>query len=171
MASAFDRKTFRSTLASLSFAQQRQVAARFVANVLDIVGGDSRLKHIIDVLQQPDATAEDLEVAHRTIRSIYVETHPHSELQELDFHRQAAHFITEACLACTGASYAEARTIHLAQRIAKYCRMARTCSSMPREEEQPDFSIAEKAAAKIIADQYAILADYLEEKGLAPPAG
>jgi hypothetical protein len=78
--------------------------------------------------------------------------------------QQAKHFVAEACMTCVAPVYGEAKTCHLAQKVAMYCRMARTCSNMNHEEENPDFSKAEEATKKSIEEQYAILQDFLEEK-------
>ena len=156
MATVSTYNGFRDTLASLTLSQQRQVGSRFIANVLDLAH-DPRLRQVVDVAARADATAEELQLAYRTAHTVYVETHPRSDLAELDFDRQAAHFVAEACMTCLGPMYPEATTHHLGQKVALYCRMARTCSSIAHKADKADFSSVEVAADAIVEDQYAIL--------------
>jgi hypothetical protein len=162
MATVSTYNGFRDTLASLSLSQQRQVASRFIANVLDLAH-DPRLAQIVEVAAKADVTAEELQVAYRTAHSVYVETHPRSGFAELDFDRQAGHFVAEACVTCLGPMYQEATTHHLAQNVAMYCRMARTCSSIAHKADKPDFSSVELAAEAIMKDQYAILNEFTKK--------
>lgn len=98
--------------------------------------------------------------AYRTAHSLYIETHPHSDLTELDFKHQAAHFVAEACIVCLGPVFQEVSPLHLAQKVAMYCRMARTCASIPHSDVEPNFKNAENAAKQIIADQFDILSNF-----------
>lgn len=159
----FDSRTFKETLSNLSVSRQRQVGARFIEQVLDLAG-DARLHDVVRFLSRGDFKAEELEVAHRASRTVYVETSPHSGLEELDFARQAAHFVAEACVACTAPVYQEAGRIHLAQRVAMYCRMARTCANIGHEADTVDFSVAERATTQLVNDQYLALASYITEE-------
>ena len=154
-------EAFRTSLNSLSLAQQRQVGARFIANVLDLTDG-SCTKHSQMVAEKSDVTAEELEDAYRAVHSIYVATHPRSGLSELDFRMQAAHFVAEACMVCLAPTYDEHHTQHLAQKVAMYCRMARTCSNIQHEEEYPKFVDAEESVKKEMDTQYQILSEFLE---------
>jgi hypothetical protein len=89
-----------------------------------------------------------------------VETNPQSGFAELDFDHQASHFVAEACMTCVAPMYQEATTYHLAQKVALYCRMARTCSSIAHKADKADFSSVEVAADAIVDDQYAILNEF-----------
>lgn len=153
--SELNRK-IKDALNALSLADQRRIGARFIENVLDLAD-DARLGRVVESLMQPEITPEDLLKAHQTARSVYVETHPHSDLEELSFGLQAAHFVAEACMVCTEPAYEQAKAIHLAQKVAMYCRMARTCSSMAHDTEEPDFSVAEEAAKGVFQDQVGII--------------
>lgn len=154
-------KAFNQVLSSLSLAQQRQVGARFIANVLDLTDGRCT-QHAQIIAEKPDVSVEELENAYRAVRSVYVSTHPRSDLAELDYKKQSAHFVAEACMVCLAPTYEEYHTHHLAEKVAGYCRMARICSSIPHEEELPTFTHAEEALKKEMDGQFQILNDFLE---------
>jgi len=152
---------FKQSLASLSLARQRQVGARFIANVLDLTDGHCT-EHARKVAERSNVSTEELENAYRAVHSIYVATNPRSGLSELDYKKQAAHFVAEACMVCLAPTYEEHRTHHLAEKVAGYCRMARICSSIPHQEEYPKFLDAEESLKKEIDAQYRILSEFLE---------
>ncbi len=152
---------FKKALSSLSLAQQRQLGARFIANVLDLTDG-SCTKHAQGIAKKSDVTAEELENAYRAVHSVYVATHPHSDLSELDYKKQAAHFVAEACMVCLAPTYEKSRTHHVAEKVAGYCRMARICSSIQHEDEYPKFLNAEESLKKEMVAQYQILSEFLE---------
>jgi len=153
-------EAFKNALSSLSLAQQRQVGARFVANVLDLTDG-SCTKHAQSIAEKSDVTAEELEYAYHAVHLIYVATHPRSDLSEMEYRKQAAHFVAEACMVCLAPTHGEQRTQHLAEKVAMYCRMARTCSSIQHEEDYPKFADAEESLKKEIDAQYRILTEFL----------
>jgi dihydroorotase len=160
MPTNFNNKTFIKTLSSLAVPQQRRVASRFIEKVLDIA--DERcLDNIVKLFSNQDISAQDLEASYRRARSIYVDTHPHSDLSELNFLQQAKHFVAEACMTCVAPVYEEAKVCHLAQKVAMYCRMARAYANMDNEENSPDFSKAEESTKQSIEEQYAILQAFL----------
>ena len=99
-------EAFKEALSSLSLAQQRQVGASFIANVLDLTDG-SCTRHAQSVAEKSDLTAEELENAYHAVHSVYVATHPQSGFSELDFRKQAAHFVAEACMVCLAPTYQE----------------------------------------------------------------
>jgi hypothetical protein len=157
-----DNDTFKNVLSSLPLDQQRQIGARFVANVLDLT--DERCtENVQNLAQKSSITPEELAMAYQAVHSVYVTTHPHSDLSELDYAKQAAHLVAEACMTCVSPTYGEQKTHHLAENAASYCRMARICSSLHQQKENPDFSKAEEAMSKEIEAQFDILNKYLEE--------
>ena len=159
MAKITSNDAFKQALSSLPLAQQRQIGAKFIINVLDLTDGVCT-KHIRDIADRSDLTVEELENSYRAVHSVYVTTHPRSDLSELDYTKQAAHFVAEACMACLAPTYEEYRTHHLAEKVAGYCQMARICSNIPHEADQPSFSAAEQALKEVA--QYRILNEYLE---------
>lgn len=152
---------FVKTLASLSLPEQRYLGAKFISSVLDIIDQQG-LKSIIDKIDKNGNSAEELHLAYKMAHSIYIENHPQSDLLEVDFTRQAIHMVAEACVICLAPIYHEAATIHLAQKVAMYCRMAITCWSIPHDQEHPSFSQAEIEVKNITQTQYAILNNYLD---------
>ena len=70
-------EAFKKALSSLSLARQRQVGARFIANVLDLTAG-SCTEHAQKVAEKSDITPEELENAYHAVHSIYVATNPRS---------------------------------------------------------------------------------------------
>jgi len=157
-----DLKTFKKALSTLTLAQQRQVGARFVENVLDLTDGRCT-KHAQSLAAQSDISPEELEMAYNAVHAVYVTTHPRSHFSELVFSQQAAHFVAEACMTCVAPTYSALPTHHLAENAASYCRMARICASIEHDKENPSLANAEKAMNKEMNTQFQILTEYLKE--------
>jgi len=87
------------------------------------------------LLEKPDLSAEELLDGYHSIHALYTQTHPRSGFSELDYRRQAEHFVTEACLVCLSPLYEETKVHHLAQKVAMYCCMARTCAGIKHDDE------------------------------------
>jgi hypothetical protein len=144
---------FKNRLATLPLRAQRQLAATFIGEVLDLAK-DPRIRHAVEVAAKGDATAEELAATHHAVHAIYVESNPQSDLLEMDFARQAAHFVTAACLVSLSPADSKAAPAHLAQKVAMYCRMARTCSSMRHDDDTPDFSALGSVVERLVEGQY-----------------
>jgi len=157
-------KDFVKTLTSLSLPEQRYLGAQFIFSVLDVID-DQKLKNVIEKINKNGNSAEELHSAYKIAHSYYVETHPGSDLLEINFTRQAIHMVSEACVTCLAPIYQEATITHLAQKVAMYCRMAITCWNMPHDEESPSFSQAEVEVKKIIQAQFTLLNEHLKLKG------
>jgi len=71
------------------------------------------------------------------------------------------YFIAHAILVCSAPISPDASPIHVAHKVANYCRMAQLCLSMGHSEEGSDFSKAEAACNKILKEQIAILEEFL----------
>jgi hypothetical protein len=153
---------FQQTLADLPVKRQRQVGAKFIGNVLDLTS-DPRFRDALMLLEKPDLTANELLDGYHSIHALYVQTHPRSDLSQLDYARQAEHFIAEACLVCLSPVYEETKIHHLAQKAAMYCCMARTCAGIKHEEEVPQLAEAQEMLAKEIQDQYRLLSEFLNK--------
>jgi hypothetical protein len=113
-------RDFVKTLASLSLPEQRYLGAKFISSVLDIIE-EPRLKKIVDGINKDGLSAEELHSAHKLAHTIYIESHPQSDLSEVNFSRQAEHMTAEACMICLAPTYQEATTLYLAQKVAMYC--------------------------------------------------
>ena len=161
MSEITSQEAFKQALASLSIPNQRQVGARFIAHVLDLTE-NSGVKRAQGIASKADVTAEELSAAYHVVHHVYVETHPRSDLAQLDWSKQAAHFVAEACLVCLAPTYHEARIHHLAEKVAMYCGMARTCASIEHEGQYPNFERSEEMVKQEIQAQYALLSDFLE---------
>lgn len=156
---------FVRTLAALPEWEQRRVAVQFLAHVMDLVN-DPRLEQVYSLLTRPNLSGDDLETAHTIAHKVYVHTSPWSDISELQFNCQATNFIAQALMICAATPKKNAPAVHLAQKVANYCRMAHTCSSIGHTEEGPDFSNAEDASRKIIKAQFDALEQFLVSKGL-----
>lgn len=158
-----NHEAFKKALSSLSLSRQRQVGAKFVGSVLDLTDGRCA-QHAKSIAEKVDVTAEELQNAYCAVHSIYIATHPRSGLSELDFVKQAAHFVAEACMVCVEPTYEAHHTQHLAEKVASYCRMARTCANIQHDNEYPEFTNTEEMLKKEIHAQYKILSDFLEQE-------
>jgi hypothetical protein len=156
------QSAFQQALAELPLKKQRQVGAKFICNVLDLTS-EAQFRRVLTLLERAELTAEDLHDSYHSIHALYVRTHPRSDLSELDYSRQAEHFIAEACLVCLSPVYEETRVHHLAQKAAMYCCMARTCAGIKHDEEAPQLSRSEEMLTKEIQDQYRLLSDFLNQ--------
>jgi tyrosyl-tRNA synthetase len=154
-------EAFHKALSSLSLAQQRQVGARCIAHVLDLTDGRCT-RHAQQVAETSDISPEELESAYRAVHSVYVSTHPRSDLSPMDFKQQVAHFVSEACMICLVPTYEGRTAHHLAEKLANYCRMARICSSTEHGGENPKFGAAEVAIKKEMDAQYKIFNEFLK---------
>ena len=156
-------KDFVKTLASLSLPEQRYIGAKFISSILDIID-EQRLKSIMKNINKKGNSAEELHSAYKMAHSLYIESHLQSGFSVINFTHQAVHMVAEACMICLAPVYQEASTLHLAQKVAMYCRMAITCWNMPHEQDSPSFSQAEIEVTKIIQAQYTLLNNYLKSK-------
>jgi hypothetical protein len=160
MSTITTNEDFLKSLHSLSLQQQRIVAARFLKTVLDLVQ-DEHLEHAQRVAAKSNLTAEELLDNYHSVYAIYVKTNPRSGLNALDWQQQAKHFVAEACLTCLAPSYEEAPSHYLAQKVAMYCRMARTCAGIDHEGDYPTFKKTEVLLKEEVDNQYRIVSEFL----------
>ena len=156
------QQAFQQALADLPVKKQRQAGAKFIGNVLDLTS-EPRFRDVLTLLEKPNLTAEELLDGYHAIHALYVQTHPRSDLSQLDYARQAEHFIAEACLVCLSPVYEETKVHHLAQKAAMYCCMARTCAGIKHDEEVPQLTNSQEMLAKEIQDQYRLLSEFLNQ--------
>jgi hypothetical protein len=157
------RKEFKEALETLSLDQQRVVAARFVADVLDLTQ-DARVKQAQKVAADPNAAPESLMSAYHLAWHAALESSVHSDMELVDWHKQTAHFVAKACAESLAPAHHGITWRHLASNVANHCHMARLCASIEHEEERPSLSTAEEALNKQIQTQFEILSRFLEEK-------
>jgi hypothetical protein len=155
-------KEFKEGLESLSLDQQRVVAARFVADVLDLTE-DDRVKQAQKLAADPNAAPESLMSAYHLAWHAALESSVHSDMELIDWRKQTAHFVARACAESLAPSHHGSTWRHLASNVASRCRMARLCASIEHEQERPSLADAEEALNKQIQTQFDILGRYLEE--------
>jgi hypothetical protein len=114
-------KEFKSALAGLSPAQQRQVAARFVQAVLPL-SGDARIKAALEAAGRAGISDAELAIAAQAANSARVESFTQCG-KETDWAAQAGHFVAKAAVACVKAAEAGS---NLAWDAAMQSRLART---------------------------------------------
>jgi hypothetical protein len=118
-------KDFKSALAGLSTAQQRQLAARFVQQVYAL-SNDARVKSALDAASRADIAGAELALASQAANSARVESFTRCG-KETDWSAQAGHFVAKAAVACV--KPAEAGD-NLAWDAAMQARLARTCQTV-----------------------------------------
>jgi len=118
-------KDFKSALAGLSTAQQRQLAARFVQQVYAL-SNDARIKSALDAASRADIAGAELALASQAANSARVESFTRCG-KETDWSAQAGHFVAKAAVACV--KPAEAGD-NLAWEAAMQARVARTCQTV-----------------------------------------
>jgi hypothetical protein len=142
---------FRQALAALDFAQQREVGARFVENVLAL-SHDERIRNAVLVTRNPDASAGEIESALKATKRVVLERYTNCGA-DCDWNEQAAYFVARAAAACLS-SPMHGRGKGPALQAAVNCRMASTCASIEAEEESLLTDESDQ--------QYRILSEYLE---------
>lgn len=163
MAQITTYNAFKQALDSLPLSDQRRIGAKFIEEVLDLVKAPE-IKNIIHIAGKEDTSAEMLSAAYRVAHTFYIQTHPRSDLGELNFALQAAHFVAEACMSCLSPLYPESPQHHLAQKVAMYCRMAKTCSTMKHEEDTPNLAEVGAALDHVVKRQYEILDGFIKNR-------
>jgi hypothetical protein len=118
-------KDFKTALAGLSTAQQRQVAVRFVQQVFPL-SSDARIKAALDTAGRAGIADAELALASQAANSARVESFTRCG-KETDWSAQAGHFVAKAAVACVKS--AEAGD-NLAWDAAMQARMARTCQTV-----------------------------------------
>lgn len=151
-----NRQAFNHALSGLSVSDQRRIGAAFIQHVLDLTD-EPRFRDALAVLAKADPSAAELADTYNAIHSIYVSTHPRSDLLPLDYTRQAEHFIAEACLVCSAPVYAEASVHHIAQKAAMYCCMARTCAGIEHDGLTPSLERSQQSLGEEMLAQHRLL--------------
>jgi hypothetical protein len=118
-------KEFKSALAGLSPAQQRQVAARFVQAVFPL-SNDARIKAALEAAGRPGISDAELAIAAQAANTARVESFTQCG-KEADWSAQVGHFVAKAAVACVKPAEAGG---NLAWDAAMQARMARTCQTV-----------------------------------------
>lgn len=139
-------RAFRQALDALSLEQQREIASRFVENVLTL-SADSRLQQVIAAA----VSGEGLDEAFRTAKRASLEAHTRCGT-EGDWSDQAGYFVARGAEAAVEPQVRTAGK-NSAWKAAMQCRMARTCLAADSDEDTHDLETGA---------QYQLLNDYLE---------
>ncbi|MDD2880113.1 MAG: hypothetical protein PHQ58_06725 [Rhodoferax sp.] len=118
-------KDFRAALAALPITGQRQVAARFVRQVLDLCG-DVRVRAALAAAERADISAAELVLVAQSVHSARVESYTQCG-RDTGWAPQAGHFVAKAAEACVRAA---ATGDNLAWDAAMQARLARTCQTV-----------------------------------------
>lgn len=114
---------FRKTLLGLSYSKQRELAALFVNNVIDL-SGDDRLSRLIQVALDNKASDSELAAALKSAKSATFDSHTRCG-SEGDWKEQAGYFVARAVAAALTPE-SQCRIGGPAWQAAMSCRMART---------------------------------------------
>jgi hypothetical protein len=155
---------FTNTLSALPLPEQHHLSKKFISGVMHLAE-NSRLVPLIELLSRPSCSEDDLHTARAIAKSVYVETSPGSDISEMKMNCQSTNFIAHAVLVCSAPVSPGTSPIHVAHKVANYCRMAQLCLSMGHSEEGPDFSKAEAEYNKILKEQIAVLEEFLSGQG------
>ena len=140
---------FREALGKLSLAEQRQVGARFVNDVISFAD-DDRVAFAVRTAENSKATEAELTAAFKGARAAALDYHTRCGA-DADWKDQAGYFVARAASVITtpekGATGDEP-----AWKAAVNCRMANTCILIEGESE---------AGPREIEKQYAILESYI----------
>lgn len=158
------KSDFARVLSTLPLEHQHKLAKKFISGVMHL-SAHPRLNPLFDLLQKPECSVDDLKRAHSIAHSVYVETAPGSDMSEVKMTCQATHFISQAVLTCSTPDSKGASTAHLANKVANYCRMAQTCTSMCEGGEDPDFAHAEAEYNRIVNEQIDTANQFLDSEG------
>jgi hypothetical protein len=162
MAKIGTMQAFKEALEALSLDQQRLVAARFVADVLDLTQ-DERVTRAQKVAADPAATPDAIMSAYHSAWHAAMESSVHGDMELIDWQKQTAYFVAKACAESLAPSHPGVTLRHLASNVAHHCRMARLCASIEHEGEKPSLSAAETALSRQIQTQFQILGAFLEQ--------
>ncbi len=162
MAQINTMKEFKEILEGLSLEQQRIVAARFVAEVLDLTE-DERVKEAQQVALDPNASPDRIMAAYHQAWHAAVESSVHSDMEMLDWKKQTAHFVAKACAESLAPAHAGVTQRYLALNAANHCRMACLCDNIEHDTEKPNLANAEEMLNKQIQAQFKIAERYLDE--------
>ncbi len=121
---AIDNDTeFKKVIEGLGYAQQRGLAAQFIANVLSL-SNDGRILRVLDVASDATATTGELSAALKSARAATFDSHARCGA-EGDWREQAGYFVARAAAAAVTPED-QSKAGGPAWQAAVSCRMART---------------------------------------------
>ncbi len=141
---------FKKALAGLSVAEQRELAAQFVASVSSLCP-DPLIERALKTISDKQHSDSDYNEIYQRIKSLSVKTYT-SCGDDADWAAQAAHFVAGAAKACLTPEEQLDNKNNLAWKCAMQARMAKNCAMMDSDED-----VVDNEAQK----QYTISNDYL----------
>lgn len=114
---------FRKTLSGLDYVKQRELAALFANNVMDLTS-DEQLARLAKVALDNNASENELAAALKSAKSATFESHTRCG-SEGDWKEQAGYFVARAVTAALTPE-SQCRSGGPAWQAAMSCRMART---------------------------------------------
>lgn len=142
---------FQQALGKLDLGRQRQVAARFIENVLTL-SDDPRVGRAAQAAGDANASPDDLNNAYRAAKGAALEAHARCGADG-EWSDQTGYFVARAAEAAV-APQVRSEGKGPAWKAAMSCRMARTCLAADTDEDAHD---------KESHTQYRILAAYLNQ--------
>jgi hypothetical protein len=128
MPSITNETEFKNALDQLTLAQQRQVGALFVENVLTLCD-DPRVRNALNATKTTTITPDELAAVYRTAKTASIESFTQCG-KDVDWLGQAGHFVAAASVACVTPENQIKSTDNIAWTAAMHGRMARTCETI-----------------------------------------
>ena len=124
---------FKQSIQSLSFRQQRILGARFVEHVMNLCA-DDRLKRVIDIASDENATQDDLATALKSAKAITFDCHTRCGA-EGNWTEQAGYFVARAAIAAVTPE-AQSKSGGPAWQAAMSTRMALTSTQIDKDSTE-----------------------------------
>ena len=124
-------KDLQLVLARLSTERQRRVGGVFIENVLDLCD-DKRVWRAVQVAIDPESSEEEREDAFHFAKAYAISTYTECG-QDVDWSRQAAHFVGVAAACLLSGDEPGGAGTNLAWKVAMHVRNARNCALIAHE--------------------------------------
>jgi len=127
---------FKKALAGLSIAEQRELAAQFVASVSSLCP-DPLIERALKTASDKKHSDNDFNEIYQRIKSLSIKTYT-SCGDDADWSAQAAHFVAGAAKVCLTPQQQLGDKNNLAWKCAMQARMAKNCAMIDSDEELVD---------------------------------
>ena len=127
-------KEFMQAIQSLNYGQQRVLAAKFVGHVISLCS-DSRLKRVIEIASDSNASEDDLSMALKSAKAVTLDSFTRCGA-EGNWTEQAGYFVARAAIAAVTPE-AQSKKGGPAWQAAMSSRMAQTSVQIDNEEASP----------------------------------
>lgn len=127
---------FKQALSALSIAEQRVLAARFVASVAYLIT-DPLITRALNLAKDENYSDTELNELYKSVKSLAVKTYTACG-DDADWPAQAAHFVATATRAFLTPVEQLGNKNNLAWKCAMQSRMAKNCEMMESDSETID---------------------------------